>query len=130
MKLGSLTILHPKLSTLRLALLVFLVSSVAPTAARLRAQDFSSRRIPKAWESGEFRWNVSQPILAVSQELLPKTSDAWIAVKDPSVVRYQDRWHLFCTLRKQKTGQGRIRIGYCSFANWSDAKRLDGTSWI
>ena len=23
----------------------------------------------------------------------------WVSVKDPSVVRYGDRWHLFCTVR-------------------------------
>ncbi|MFK7737685.1 MAG: non-reducing end alpha-L-arabinofuranosidase family hydrolase [Pirellulaceae bacterium] len=77
------------------------------------------------WESGVFHWKVSPPILAVSQEHLPESEQPWIAVKDPSVVRYEDKWHLFCTLRKQKTGAGRIRIGYCSFADWSEAAESD-----
>ncbi|MFK7734777.1 MAG: non-reducing end alpha-L-arabinofuranosidase family hydrolase [Pirellulaceae bacterium] len=77
------------------------------------------------WESGVFHWKVSPPILAVSQEHLPESEQPWIAVKDPSVVRYGDKWHLFCTLRKQKSGQGRIRIGYCNFADWSAAAEAD-----
>ena len=77
------------------------------------------------WESGEFQWKVSPPILAVSQDHLPKSEQPWIAVKDPSVVRYGDKWHLFCTLRKQKSGDGRIRIGYCNFAEWSVAADAD-----
>ena len=77
------------------------------------------------WESGQFRWRVSQPVLAVSQKHLPKSNHPWIAVKDPSVIRHGGQWHLFCTLRKQKTGQGRIRIGYCSFDDWPDAAAAD-----
>lgn len=87
-------------------------------ASRLHAQ-------PSHWDTGDFRWKVSQPILSVSQEHLPESEHAWIAVKDPSVVRYDDKWHLFCTLRKQKTGPGRIRIGYCNFSDWSDAAQAD-----
>ncbi len=77
------------------------------------------------WRTGRFRWRVSQPILSVAQERLPRSEHPWIAVKDPSIVRYQDRWHLFCTLRKQQQGQGRIRIGYCSFEDWPDAAHAD-----
>ena len=77
------------------------------------------------WETGQFSWRVSEPILSVSEKHLPESDHPWVAVKDPSFVRYGDRWHLFCTLRKQKTGQGRIRIGYCSFADWSEAASAD-----
>lgn len=77
------------------------------------------------WEAGRFRWRVSKPILSISEDHLPSSEHPWIAVKDPSIVRYDDKWHLFCTLRKQKTGQGRIRIGYCNFENWSEATDAD-----
>ena len=77
------------------------------------------------WNTGLFRWQVSKPILSVNQQRLPDTEHPWIAVKDPSIVRYQDKWHLFCTLRKQKTGQGRIRIGYCNFGDWQDANSAE-----
>lgn len=75
-----------------------------------------------SWETGDFRWKVSEPLLSVAQEHLPESEAPWIAVKDPSIVRFGGKWHLFCTLRKQKTGQGRIRIGYCSFSDWNQAK--------
>lgn len=80
---------------------------------------------PSPWESGAFRWKVGEPILSVSQDRLPATEQPWIAVKDPSVIRFNDHWHLFCTLRKQKTGQGRIRIGYCKFPDWASASKAD-----
>ncbi len=32
-----------------------------------------------------------------------------------------NRWHLFCSLRKAKSGQGRIRIGYLSFDSFDQA---------
>lgn len=73
-------------------------------------------------DAGSFRWRVGQPLLEVRQNRLPKSREhPWLAIKDPSIVRHDGRWHLFCTLRKAKQGDGRIRIGYLSFAKWSDA---------
>jgi len=79
-----------------------------------------------ALRTGNFRWRSSEPLLAVNPKRLPPSPDnPWHAVKDPSVVRYQDRWHLFCTLRKLNGGNGKpagyIRIGHISFADWKDA---------
>ncbi len=77
--------------------------------------------------SGKFCWKASQPLLGIKPTNLPVASpdNPWVAVKDPSIVRYNERWHLFCTLRKQKGADGQppgyIRIGYISFANWKDA---------
>lgn len=73
-------------------------------------------------ETGRFRWTVSEPILEVDQAQFPRSENPWVAVKDPSVVRFGDRWHLFCTVRRKQEGDGRIHIGYMSFADWSDAK--------
>lgn len=75
---------------------------------------------------GHFQWAVSPPLLSVDAKQLPPTDHAWIAVKDPSIVRFEDRWHLFCTLRKNKQGDGRIRIGYLTFDEWQKAK---SSSW-
>lgn len=72
---------------------------------------------------GDFRWEVSAPVLDVVAENLPEAEEhPWIAVKDPSVIRHDGRWHLFCTLRRAKEGDGRIRIGSLSFTDWSEAK--------
>ncbi|MCC9643216.1 hypothetical protein LOC71_13105 [Rhodopirellula sp. JC740] len=77
------------------------------------------------WESGDFHWKVGPRLVSVNQEHFPDSEHPWVAVKDPSIVRYQDRWHLFCTLRNQSKGDGRIRIGYCSFEDWPDAANAD-----
>lgn len=102
-----------------------LVLSLVSLASPLIAQDSLPVSPSPVWETGEFRWRVSQPLLAVSQDHLPESDHPWIAVKDPSIVRFGDKWHLFCTLRKQKTGPGRIRIGYCNFKDWPDATDAD-----
>lgn len=77
--------------------------------------------------AGNFRWRARQPLLSINPANLPDSSDnPWVAVKDPSIVRYHERWHLFCTLRKQKGADGRppgyIQIGYTSFVHWKDAQ--------
>jgi NAD(P)-dependent dehydrogenase (short-subunit alcohol dehydrogenase family) len=45
--------------------------------------------------TGNFSWKTAGPIVH------PKTLEGedWIAVKDPSVVQIENRWHLFCTVR-------------------------------
>ena len=91
------------------------------TIAQDRQQESTSALL-----TGNFRWRSSEPILAANPKRLPPSPDnPWHAVKDPSVIRYQDRWHLFCTLRKLNGGNGKppgyIRIGHISFADWKDA---------
>ncbi|MEZ6133515.1 MAG: non-reducing end alpha-L-arabinofuranosidase family hydrolase [Pirellulaceae bacterium] len=77
-------------------------------------------------ESGEFSWRVSDPLLQVDPARLPESSEhPWVSVKDPSLVQHAGHWHLFCTLRKAKTGDGRIRIGYLKFKEWSDAPQAN-----
>lgn len=77
-------------------------------------------------ENGKFLWRVGEPFLAINADRLPQSEEhPWIAVKDPSIVRHGGKWHLLCTLRKNKQGEGRIRIGHLSFADWADAKNAD-----
>ncbi len=73
-------------------------------------------------ETGKFKWRVGPALLAVDPHRLPPSPEhPWVAIKDPSIVRYQGSWHLFCTLRKSQEGDGRIRIGYLNFTDWSQA---------
>ena len=77
---------------------------------------------------GLFSWKASPPLLEIDETKLPESNDhPWIAVKDPSIVRFDGQWHLFCTLRKNKTGDGRIRIGYLSFRDWAHAREAQWT---
>ncbi|MEM9585653.1 MAG: non-reducing end alpha-L-arabinofuranosidase family hydrolase [Planctomycetota bacterium] len=74
------------------------------------------------FQSGGFQWHVGPPLVSVNLDRLPDSPQyPWVAIKDPSVVRHDGRWHLFCTLRNTKQGDGRIRIGYACFASWEDA---------
>ncbi len=77
--------------------------------------------------SKPIQWSVTPPILSVESAKLPASEEfPWVAVKDPSIVRSDDRWHLFCTLRRKKEGQGRIAIGYASFKDWD---KLTDAPW-
>lgn len=88
------------------------------------AQDPTTAQ-PAPWENG-FHWEVGSPLLKVDPAHLPPSDEhPWVAVKDPSIVRHGGKWHLFCTLRKLKQGDGRIRIGYLSFEDWSQAADAD-----
>ena len=69
--------------------------------------------------AGSFGWRVSQPLVTPLQ----RPGDTLYSVKDPSVVYYQGRWHLFCTIRGQNRSH---QVEYITFADWKktdEAKR-------
>lgn len=63
---------------------------------------------------GRFQWKASEPLAAPVE----RPEDFCYSVKDPSVVFYQERWHLFCTIRSQNRSH---QIEYMSFTDWKDA---------
>lgn len=94
----------------------------APAGQALDAREARVARVL----AGEFAWTASAPLLGIVPSNLPPSDDnPWFAVKDPSVVRHEGRWHLFGTLRKTHGRDGKppgyIRIGTLSFADWKDA---------
>lgn len=68
-------------------------------------------------QTGEFEWIAGEPVLQ------PRTLDGvqWIAVKDPSVVRYRDKWHLFCTVRGIERSHAVIYVTFDSLSQAKDA---------
>ncbi|MGC8742861.1 MAG: non-reducing end alpha-L-arabinofuranosidase family hydrolase [Verrucomicrobiia bacterium] len=67
-----------------------------------------------------FKWKISPPLLSPAV----RTNDPCYSVKDPSVVYYNGRWHLFCTIRsKIRTHQ----IEYVSFEKWEQANKAPRT---
>lgn len=64
--------------------------------------------------AGDFQWQISNPVLSPAN----RPEDPCYSVKDPTVVWYEDRWHLFCTIRSQKRTH---QIEYLSFKNWGEA---------
>jgi len=69
---------------------------------------------PSFLADGRFQWRCGPPV----QSPLERTNDPCFSVKDPTIVRYQDRWHLFTTIRSEKRTH---QIEYSSFADWKDA---------
>lgn len=65
-------------------------------------------------ETGAFSWQASSPVLEPDRT----GPDPQIALKDPTIVRFGDRWHLFCTVRQES---GKVDIAYLNFADWSEA---------
>jgi dienelactone hydrolase len=63
-----------------------------------------------------FSWNISPPLVSPSE----RSDDRCFSVKDPSIVFFDGRWYLFCTIRSEK----RLRqIEYRAFADWKDADK-------
>ncbi len=65
---------------------------------------------------GLFKWKSSPPLVAPA----PRPEDPCISVKDPTVVFYEGRWHLFCTIRSEKRSH---QIEYLNFSDWKDADK-------
>lgn len=70
--------------------------------------------LPAVLSSGEFRWQTSPPLVSPAN----RPDDPCYSMKDPTVVFFGGRWHLFCTIRSQKRTH---QIEYLSFADWKDA---------
>ncbi len=66
--------------------------------------------------AGRFRWQVGPPLVGPPQS----TDDFYYSIKDPSIVYFQGRWHLFCTIRGKTRSH---QIESLSFADFDDIGR-------
>jgi hypothetical protein len=89
----------------RITLLLWLVSTISLFGA-------------DAFTSGEFRWTVGPALVSAAT----RVDDPCYSIKDPSVVEYEGRWHLFCTIRSIKRTH---QIEYLSFADWKNANKAE-----
>lgn len=71
-----------------------------------------------ALKDGRFTWTTGGPVLDVGSGRT--AADPHLAVKDPSVVFHDGRWHLFVTLRMRS---GKVDIQYLNFRDWAEANR-------
>lgn len=69
-----------------------------------------------AWEEGRFSWRAGSPLIDVAAE--KDAADPPLALKDPSIVFHEGRWHLFGTLRGRS---GKVCMQYLSFTDWQQA---------
>jgi endo-1,4-beta-xylanase len=83
----------------------------APTAPAPVAQAVAVPGLP-----GTFAWTSTGPIIVPRSDA---THDL-VAVKDPTVVRYGDRWHIYASSVARGGIYGMV---YTSFADWADAPK-------
>jgi endo-1,4-beta-xylanase len=85
------------------------MSSPSPSSARVSAADTGPGGLPST-----FRWSSSGILISPHSD----AAHDLIAVKDPSVVHYQGKWHVFAST---VNSGGRYGMEYLSFADWSQA---------
>jgi hypothetical protein len=68
--------------------------------------------------AGKFLWKLGAPLLAPAE----RGADPCYSVKDPSIVRYNGKWHLFCTIRSEKRSH---QIEYVSFDDFDKAGQAE-----
>ncbi len=91
-----------------------LVSMLGATGCALAAQTPESPNPAEPFLSRKFFWSLSPPLLAAEQG----RKDFCYSVKDPSVVFYNGRWHVFDTTRSTIRSH---RVEYVSFRRWEEA---------
>src|SRR5262245_51648680 len=80
------------------------------------SQEASAQGRIESLLTGKLQWSSSPPLL----EPVDADGDQYYSVKDPSVVRYDRRWHVFFTIRGKKRSH---QIGYVSFTSWEEANK-------
>src|SRR6185369_14678348 len=68
--------------------------------------------------AGRFRWTTGDPVLAPARN----RDDPCHAIKDPTVVHHEERWHVFATIRSRRRTH---QIEYLAFADWAQADRSE-----
>jgi hypothetical protein len=102
--------------TMSFGVLVLLSACQGRSADRF-ASDASRTSSVQNFLEGDSQWSLGPPLLAAAN----RPEDPCYSVKDPSIVFYQGRWHLFCTIRSQKRSH---QIEYLSFTDWRDANSV------
>jgi len=93
--------------------------------AELRAPSAQGGESPDARDTsnGKFRlptmWEYSVPLISPEK----RDHDPSHAQKDPTVVFYQGKWHVFMTVKLPR----KSAIEYCAFADWKNANRAART---
>ncbi len=68
------------------------------------------------FDKGQFSWTASEPLIDAGPG--KNGGDPVISIKDPTVVFYKGKWHVFATVRMKS---GKVDMEYLNFADWSKA---------
>ncbi|HVJ68854.1 MAG TPA: non-reducing end alpha-L-arabinofuranosidase family hydrolase [Caulifigura sp.] len=64
--------------------------------------------------SGDLHWKSTGPLIRPAE----RPDDPCDAIKDPTIVRHDGKWHVFATIRSHKRTH---QIEYLNFTDWNDA---------
>ena len=95
-------------------LLLFCIATLLMASGLV--QDLRAEESPLPWADGRFSWRDSGPLLDAGAGR--EAADPHVAIKDPSVVFHEGRWHLFATVL---TKGGKVGIEYFNFTDWAQA---------
>lgn len=73
-------------------------------------------RASDPFTEGMFSWRASAPLIDVG--LGKDEADPHVAIKDPTVVFHEGKWHVIATLRKKS---GKVMMEQLSFTDWDHA---------
>lgn len=99
-----------------LAITALLTALMAPAVAAATESAPAATPPEIGFLAGRFQWTAGPPLIGPAV----RPNDPCQAIKDPTIVRYQDRWHAFCTIRSEKRTH---QIEYLSFADFKDADK-------
>ncbi|MHC4540666.1 MAG: non-reducing end alpha-L-arabinofuranosidase family hydrolase [Planctomycetota bacterium] len=68
--------------------------------------------------TGRFDWTVSARLVRPLQ----RPGDLTYSIKDPTIVRHNDQWHLFCTIRGRERSH---QIEYLRFDDWRSVDQAE-----
>ena len=97
---------------MRKSTIVAMLSVMALSSCRTAVMKRPVFKVPSLWE-------YTAPLIAPEN----RDSNPSRAQKDPTVVFYGGKWHVFMTVKLP----GRSAIEYCSFKKWEDADRSERT---
>ena len=110
-------------TVVNVALLALCVSGAVEAAGQDRRQRVGGEGDARVSGPAAFQlpamWEYSAPLIAPEE----RDQDRSRAQKDPTVVFFEGKWHVFMTVKLP----GRSAIEYCSFESWEDADDSERT---
>ncbi len=102
----------------KIAILALLIGGCCTSSARSADEVGASAKKKQAIEdvlAGKFRWKSTPPLISSAA----RPDDPCRSIKDPSVVWFDKRWHIFATIRSEKRTH---QIEYLNFTDWKEAE--------
>jgi hypothetical protein len=107
-----------KIKTILIATIAAICMMCSPKKAEEAKE--AKEQTKKSIDEISFAWKTGKPIIESDAYGEPD----WIAIKDPSIVKYEDKWHLFCTLRGHERSHAMVYSSFDRFENAGKSKPI------